>query len=201
MDWKIISKNIVFDGFLSIEEYQLTHDLYQGGQSDILTRQLMERGHAVAVLLFDPVADSVVLIEQFRIGAKDDEVTPWLTELVAGMIEANESVLEVAERECLEEAGVTISNCRLIHTYYVSPGGCSEKISLYYAEVDSSTARGYHGLDSENEDIKVIVLDYEEVIRQMQDGKINSATPILALQWLQLNHDELVSGSNTSTSD
>jgi len=198
MDWKIISKNIVFNGFLSIEEYQISHELYQGGQSGVLTRQLMERGHAVAVLLFDPVLDKVVLIEQFRIGAIDDEVTPWLTELVAGMIEPNELAIDVAERESFEEAGVQIHNCRLIHTYYASPGGCSEKISLYYAEVDSSTANGYHGLDSENEDIKVIVLDYEEVIRQLRDGKINSATPILALQWLQLNHDELVSNLNAS---
>jgi len=198
MDWKIISKNIVFNGFLSIEEYQISHELYQGGHSGVLTRQLMERGHAVAVLLFDPVLDRIVLIEQFRIGAKDDEVTPWLTELVAGMIEPNESAIDVAKRECSEEAGVEISNCRLIHTYYASPGGCSEKISLYYAEVDSSTANGYHGLDSENEDIKVIVLDYKEVIRQLRDGKINSATPILALQWLLLNHDELVSNLNAS---
>jgi len=198
MDWKIISKNIVFNGFLSIEEYQISHELYQGGQSGVLTRQLMERGHAVAVLLFDPVIDRVVLIEQFRIGAKDDEVTPWLTELVAGMIEPNELAIDVAERESFEEAGVQIHNSRLIHTYYASPGGCSEKISLYYAEVDSSTANGYHGLDSENEDIKVIVLDYEEAIRQLRDGKINSATPILALQWLQLNHDDLVSNLNAS---
>jgi len=193
MDWKIISKKNVFNGFLSIEEYQLQHELFQGGHSGVLTRQLMERGHAVAVLLFDPKADKVVLIEQFRIGAKDDEVTPWLIELVAGMIEANESPIDVARRECFEEAGVHVNNCRLIQTYYASPGGCSEKISLYYAEVDSSTATGYHGLDSENEDIKVAVLEYEEAIRQLQAGKINSATPILALQWLQLNHDALVS--------
>jgi len=197
MDWKIISKNIVFNGFLSIEEYQLSHDLYQGGHSDVLTRQLMERGHAVAVLLFDPKLDKLVLIEQFRIGAKDDEVTPWLTELVAGMIESDESALEVAKRECFEEAGVSINNCRHIHTYYVSPGGCSEKISLYYSEVDSLTAAGYHGLESENEDIKVIVLDYDEAIKQLHEGKINSATPILALQWLQLNHDGLISNQNT----
>jgi len=195
MDWKIISKKIVFNGFLSIEEYQLSHELYQGGQSEIITRQLMERGHAVAVLLFDPVLDNLVLIEQFRIGAKDDEKTPWLIELVAGMIEPDEVAKDVAERECYEEAGVQISNCRLIHRYYASPGGCSENISLYYAEVDSESARGYHGLDSENEDIKVIVMDYAEAMKQLNNGVINSATPIIALQWLQLNHDELVSSS------
>ncbi|MCK4707403.1 MAG: NUDIX domain-containing protein [Gammaproteobacteria bacterium] len=193
MDWKIISKKQLFKGFLSIEEYKITHELYSGGQTEIITRQLMERGHAVAVLLFDPAEDKLVLIEQFRIGAKDDEESSWLIELVAGMIDPGEQAEDVVIRECREEAGVEIKNVRELFTYYSSPGGCSEKIKLYYAEVDSTEAGGIHGLASENEDIKVIVMDFEQAILQMKGGKINSATPILALQWLQLNHDSLIS--------
>lgn len=191
MDWKIISKKDVYKGFLSIEEYTITHELYAGGQTEVITRQLMERGHAVAVILFDPIEDNLVLIEQFRIGAKDDEETSWLIELVAGMIEPGEHPDEVVIRECKEEAGVEINNQRELFTYYSSPGGCTEKVTLYYAEVDSQAAGGLHGLASENEDIKVIVMPYKEAIEQLQKGKINSATPILALQWLQLNHDAL----------
>jgi len=191
MDWTLINKKIVYQGFLSIEEYQLQHDLYRGGQSEVITRQLMERGHAVAVLLFDPDADKLILIEQFRIGAKDDE-SPWLTELVAGMIEDGESIEQVVVRECKEEAGVEIINCRKLFSYYVSPGGCSEKVTLYYAEADSSLAGGIHGLDEEHEDIKVKVVSYSDAVKQLEEGIVNSATPILALQWLQLHHDELI---------
>ena len=192
MDWKIITKKQVFKGFLSIDEYQLTHDLYAGGQSEIITRQLLERGHAVAVLLFDPQNDKLVLIEQFRIGAKDDATSAWLIELVAGMMEEGESALDVVVRECKEEAGVDIKNIRKIFSYYSSPGGCSEEIILYYAEVDSSAAGGIHGLDVEHEDIKVIVMPYEEAMDYVQQGRINSATPLIALQWLQQHHDELI---------
>ncbi|MDH5393450.1 MAG: NUDIX domain-containing protein [Gammaproteobacteria bacterium] len=192
MHWKIITKNTLYKGFLSIEEYQLTHELYAGGQTEIISRQLMERGHAVAVLLFDPVADKLVMIEQFRIGAKDDINAPWLTELVAGMIEAGELAEDVAVRECKEEAGIDISKLQKLFSFYVSPGGCSEKVTLYYAEVDSRVAGGIHGLDAEHEDIKVIVMDYAEAIAQLTQGKINSATPILALQWLQLHHHSLM---------
>lgn len=192
MHWKIITKKELFKGFLSIEEYTLTHELYAGGETEIITRQLMERGHAVAVLLFDPVADKVIMIEQFRIGAKDDKETPWLVELVAGMIEKGEFPEDVVRRECMEEAGVEIKDIRKLFTYYASPGGCSEEITLYYAEVDSETAKGIHGLDAENEDIKVIVMDYEQVLESLESGSINSATPILALQWLQIHHEDLV---------
>ena len=192
MNWKIISKKVLFKGFLSIDEYTLKHDLYAGGESEMITRQLMERGHAVAILLFDPNLDKLVLIEQFRIGAKDDEKSPWLLELVAGMIEKDESAQQVVIRECMEEAGVSVKGVRELFTYYVSPGGCSEKITLYYGEVDSRKANGIHGLDSEGEDIKVVVLDYDDAIKRLEDGKINSATPILALQWLQLHHGALV---------
>lgn len=191
MDWTLINKKIVYKGFLSIEEYELQHELYQGGQSSVLKRQLMERGHAVAVLLFDPVLDNVILIQQFRIGAKDDP-SPWLTELVAGMIDEGETAEYVAKRESVEEAGVEISNCREIMTYYASPGGCTERITLYYAEADSRAAGGVHGLDSENEDINVLVLSYDDAMAQLNSGIINSATPIIALQWLQLHHHELV---------
>lgn len=191
MRWKIISKKRLYKGFLSIEEYVISHDLYAGGQSGEVIRQLMERGHAVAVLLFDPVKDKLVMIEQFRIGAKDDAESPWLLELVAGMIEDGEKPEQVVKRECLEEAGVEIQHVRELFTFYSSPGGCSEKVTLYYAEVDSETATGIHGLESENEDIKVTVIDYLQAIKMLEEGKINSATPILALQWLQLHHSEL----------
>ena len=174
--------------------YQLQHQLYQGGQSEVLTRQLMERGHAAAVLLFDPKADALVLIEQFRIGAKDDQ-DPWLIELVAGVIEEGESGAEVAKRESVEEAGLVITQIEPIYEYYVSPGGCSEKVSLYYAEVDSILAGGVHGLASEGEDIKVHVVPFQQALAWLDNGKMNSATPIMALQWLQLNHQRLLNRS------
>lgn len=191
MKWEITDKKNCYNGFLSIDEYLLKHELFRGGMTGTIKRQLLERGHAVAVILYDPALDNIVLIEQFRIGAMQDQQTPWLLELVAGMIDEDETEEAVALRETKEEAGIELIRCEKILHYYSSPGGCSEEISLFYGEVDSSKAEGIHGLDHEDEDIKVHVISYDAAIELLQTGRINSATPIIGLQWLQLNRSRL----------
>ena len=191
MQWKIIHKENAYRGFFSIDRYQLQHELFAGGTSAELGRELLERGHAVAVVMYDPLLDKVILIEQFRIGAIHDPDGPWLLEFVAGVIEEGEREQDVLIRECREEAGVEVQHIEPIYRYYSSPGGCSEQISLYYAEVDSRTADGVHGVEHEGEDIMVQVVSYSQALALLQQGRINSATPVIAMQWLQLNRDRL----------
>ncbi|SPW32349.1 ADP-ribose pyrophosphatase [Edwardsiella tarda] len=88
-----------------------------------VVREVFERGHAAVLLPYDPRRDEVVLIEQLRIPAYDSSATPWLLEMVAGMIEPGESVEQVARREALEEAGITVGRCRPVLSYLASPGG------------------------------------------------------------------------------
>ena len=66
---EILEKTRVYDGFFKIDRYRLRHRLHAGGWSGVMTREVFERGHAAAVLPYDPERDAVVLIEQFRIGA------------------------------------------------------------------------------------------------------------------------------------
>lgn len=167
-----------------MERYRLRHSLYRGGLSGELTRELFERGHAVAVLPYDPQRDMVVLLEQFRIGALAMPGGPWLVEIVAGMIEPGEDVEAVARREAMEEAGAELGCLHFICDYLVSPGGTSERISLYCAEVDSRGLGGIHGLAEEHEDIRVEVVSFDTAWQLLQQGEINSASPIIALQWL-----------------
>ena len=81
--WEVLDKSICHDGFFRLERYRLRHELFAGGWSGELVRELLVRGHAVAVLLYDPIRDQVVLVEQFRIGALASGEHPWMLEVVA----------------------------------------------------------------------------------------------------------------------
>lgn len=189
MKWKLLKTEPKYQGFFNVNLCHLRHQTYQGGEVEI-SRELFDRGDAVGVLLYDPAKDKVVLIEQFRVGAINEE-NPWMLETVAGMVESGESVTDVAQRECKEEAGVNVHTFEPIHSFYSSPGACSEKIYLLCGLVDSEQTVGFHGLEHEGEDIKVMVVNYDEVHDLMATGKICAAIPLIALQWLQLNRERL----------
>lgn len=190
-DVEIIEKKVCYEGFFRIERYRLKHRLYNGSWSSEIVRELFERGHAAAVLPYDPVRDEVILIEQFRVGALDAPDGPWLMEIVAGVIDEGETTEDVVKREAVEEAGCTITELMPICDYLVSPGGTSEMISLYCGRVDATGVGGIHGLDEENEDIKVTAIPYHDALSLLDSGKINSASPIMAMQWLALNRQRI----------
>lgn len=190
-DVEIIEKTVCYEGFFRIERYRLKHRLYNGSWSGEIVRELFERGHAAAVLPYDPVRDEVVLIEQFRVGALAAPGGPWLMEIVAGVIDGDETTEDVVRREAVEEAGCTITELIPIRDYLVSPGGTSEMISLYCGRVDATGVGGIHGLDEENEDIKVTVVSYNDALSLLDSGRINSASPIMAMQWLALNRERI----------
>ena len=186
--WKLERHETLFEKYFRIDEYHVSHELYGGGTSPVFTREIFERGSVVAVLPYDPARDCVVLIEQFRAGAIGDAAGPWLVECVAGVIEDGETEQDVAVREAVEEAGCNIERLESISHYYVSPGGTSEYCSLYCGLIDSTGVGGIHGLDHENEDILVQVVDATEAFAMVREGRIRSSMTIIALQWLELNH-------------
>lgn len=198
--FEILEQTTGYAGFFRLMRYRLRHRLFNGDWSPVLTRELFERGHAAAVLPYDPVLDQVVLTEQFRIGALEAPHGPWLLEIVAGIIEPGETPEEVIRREAVEETGCPVTDVIPICEYLVSPGGTSERISLYCGKVDASAAGGVHGLAEEGEDIRVTAVSAEAAIAQMQEGKILSAAPIIALQWLMLNRESLRSRWRASES-
>ncbi len=189
--FEILNKEVIYQGFFRLERYRLKHTLYGGGWSSEITRELFRRGSCVAVLLYDPDADKVVLIEQFRTGAILKANKAWLVEIVAGAIEEGEVAEAVAYRESLEEAGCEIQQLMVINEFYTTPGGSSEWITLFCGKVDSTTVGGIHGLDHEDEDIWVRTVSFDEAYLMLENGEIDSAIPIIAIQWLALNRQKL----------
>ena len=189
--WKLDQHLTLFEKYFKLDEYSISHELFEGGFSQVFTREIFERGAVVAVLPYDPLRNKVVLIEQFRAGAINDADGPWLIECVAGVIEEGETETAVALRESEEEAGCTINRLQQIAGYYVSPGGTTEHCSLFCGIIDSSEIGGVHGLSQENEDIRVFVVDTAEAYRWVAEGKIKSSATVIALLWLQLNQARL----------
>ena len=191
--FEVLDKTICYSGFFRMEKYRLRHQLFSGGWSPEIVRECLERGHAVAVLPYDPERDQVVLLEQFRVGALDFPGGPWLLEIVAGIIDhPGETTEDVARRETHEEAGGELLDLIPICHYLVSPGGTSESITLFCGRVDASQTGGVHGIATEHEDIRLLVVSRAEALDLLHAGRINSAAPIIALQWLELNWPKLL---------
>ncbi|HFB66137.1 MAG TPA: NUDIX domain-containing protein [Aeromonadales bacterium] len=203
-DVTIVDKQPVFQGFFTIDRYRIRHALFAGGESACFEREIFERGNSACVLLWDPLKDSLVMIEQFRVGALKHPLSPWLIELVAGMVEQNETPQDVAVREAREEAGVEVKRLKSLGSYLSSPGGTTERVWLFIGEVDSSKAGGIHGLDNENEDIRVKVLDRAALSENLFNyvaaeqgaaqckSRVDNAATIICLQWLALHHQKLL---------
>ena len=192
-DVEVLESEQCYSGFLSIKRLSLKHRLYGGGWSPVLARELMCREPGVGVLLYDPALDKVLLVEQFRVGCLNDADSPWTIELVAGIVDTDESVCEIAVRECKEEANVIVSQLLPICEYYNSPGGSTEKLSVFCAKVSVADhenlpqSQKVFGLVEEGEDIRSIVMSRVEAEQAVCSGLINNAMSIIAIQWLTLN--------------
>ena len=191
-DVEILSQKNCYTGFLNIELLRLKHRLFEGGWSEVLQRELLIKDEAVGILLFDSCRDEVVMVRQFRVGALENQASPWMLELVAGMVKGGESAEQVAIRESREESDCEPTELVKILEYFNSPGTSNEKVTLFCGQVDASRVGGVHGLAEENEDIEVTVLPFEEALAGVNSGLINNAMSIIALQWLELHKAELL---------
>ena len=190
MKWETLSHKILYRGFFRLEQYQIRYDRFAGGSNTVI-REIFERGDAVSVLPYDPQRDEIVLIEQFRPGAVRFPGSPWLLELIAGMLEASQTPEQTARREAFEEAGCELTDIFPVYRYLVSPGGTTEATTLFVGRTDTSGLGGVHGLHEEHEDIKVHVLSVDRALELLNTGKIENAVTIIGLQWLALNRAAL----------
>lgn len=184
---EILEKTTPFEGYFRVDRYRLRHRRFEGGWTGTIQREVFERGHAAVVLPYDPEADRVVLIEQFRAGALAAGRDPWLIETVAGIIEPGETAAELVRREAREEAGCEVAELEEIGTFFPTPGGSSETLALFVGRTDSRGLGGVHGLDSEEEDIRVLVPRLDEALAWLDEGRILNLNAVVPLQWLALN--------------
>ncbi|TVR84021.1 MAG: NUDIX domain-containing protein [Rhodospirillales bacterium] len=198
-DVEVLEEDVGYQGIFRVDRYRLRHCLYAGGWSAPMAREVFERGHAVAVIPFDPVRDRLVLIEQFRAGAFAaartpwfaEDFSPWLLEVVAGIIDEGETPEQVAKRETLEEIGCTVHDLVPVCRTLASPGACSESVAIFCGRIDADEATAFAGMVHEHEDIRVLVVSPEEAFQWLDQGRIVNATTLVALHWFRTHHPHL----------
>jgi ADP-ribose pyrophosphatase len=188
---EVVDHVVAFQGYFKVGRYYFRHSLFQGGQSPVVRREVFERGHAAAVLPYDPQRDEVVLIRQFRAGTFVAGRHPWNWETVAGIIEEGETPENVVRRESVEEANLEIRDLVEIFTIMASPGASSETCVLFVGRADTTNAGGVFGLVEEGENILVKVMPFAEAQAMLARGDIDNVPAIISLQWLALHRDEI----------
>ena len=190
-----------YNDIFKIEKVILQHEKFDGSMSKEIVRLNFNRGDSVAVLLYNSAKKSVVLVKQFRYPAYVDNGPGWLIECVAGIKDNGET--SVARKEILEETGFKIDKLRYLTQFYPSPGGCSEKISLYLAFVETKDKikKGKH-MGVGNEDICVIEVPVSKALGMIQSGEICDAKTIISFlrDLLEASPNEPVSSGRACTS-
>lgn len=187
MKHHINNEEQVFNDFLKIYKAEVTHDSFHNEKPITSTRLALDRGNAIAVLLYEKDTDSFLFIRQYRYpSARHGH--PWTIEIPAGAVDTDESIEEAAIREVREEIGYQINRLEFIVEYFPSPGMLSEQISLFYTEVtsDQKTSKG-GGAVSEKEDIELVRIPRREIKQKLQDGFFNNSISIISLQWYLLH--------------
>lgn len=188
----ISERQTAYSGFFRIDRFRLRHRLFAGGWSPEVSREVFLRDNAAGILLYDPQRDELVLIEQLRLAAHLAGFAACQIEIVAGIIDKDESAAAVARREAAEEAGLSvIGDIVPIHRFLTSPGGSTETVDLFCGRVDASAAGGIHGLADESEDIRVVVKSAEAALALLVDGGIENGFTLLALHWFAANREAL----------
>lgn len=181
---EILNVENLYSSFFKLNKVSIKHTV--NGDVALYDRELFARGDAVTVLPYDYERRKVLLTKQFRIGAHREN-DPFLLETIAGIIETGESSFDVAKREAEEEAGLKLSDLELVLSCYPSPGACDEKIDIYLSSFDSNSySAGQFGLDSENEFIETILVDFDELEKMLKEGAIKNGITVIAIQALLL---------------
>ena len=184
-DVSIESRENLFRGFIQVEKVTIKHRLFnKSNYSSSIHRELIHRPEAAGVLLYDNQQRRFALIEQFRIGALNDTVSPWQLEVIAGVLDGDETPETCIRRESLEEAGCEVHDLQHLFTFYPSAGACSEIFHLYVANVELPTSGGVFGMPDEGEDIQLHLFDYSDAPLLLKNGRLRNAPVIMALQRL-----------------
>lgn len=181
---KLLNRRRLLDDVFQVEEAIIEYRKHDGSWSSPLRQLCFERGDSVAALLLNRKTDRLVLVNQFRYPTLE-KGPGWTDEIVAGGLSEGETPEECITREIREETGYEVERLQPIASFYVSPGGTSERVLLYYGEV-TGEPEATQGLGVGDEDIKIIEMSPAELWDAFLDGRLQDAKTIIALLWMRL---------------
>lgn len=185
-DFKIENRQYIYNGFIKVEKVSLKHRLFnQAEYTPPISRELIRRKEAAGVLIYNDQQQRFALIEQFRVGAIDDTISPWQLEIIAGVLDGDETPETCVRRESLEESGCEITHLEHLFTFYPSAGACDERFHLFVAESTLPEHGGIYGMPDEGENIQLHIIPYKELDALFGSQRLCNAPVIMALQWLK----------------
>ncbi|WP_164729855.1 NUDIX domain-containing protein [Rhodomicrobium lacus] len=195
----------VLDLFFKVDHYVVSHERFDGEMSKPRSTLVFERGDAVGALLYNPERRKIVAVRQFRLPVHLREPgRGWMVEAVAGMLHVGEggeieTPDECVMRETREETGYQLTRLTPVGKYYSSPGGSTEIIHLYYAEVREvdQTEKGGGNAD-EGEDIEIVEFDIDEFFDRLVAGEFEDPKLIIAGQWLMARRGNLAGAAGSA---
>lgn len=136
-------------------------------------REVIVHKSAAAIL---PVNDrgELLLVKQYRHAVDED-----IYEIPAGLTEEGEDVQESAVRELQEEIGFRPGHIEKVAEFFSSPGYCTEKITLFYADKLESSKLP----EDDDEYIKVCPFTPEDALKMAKDGRIKDGKTLMAIYW------------------
>ncbi|WP_051477542.1 NUDIX domain-containing protein [Aquimarina pacifica] len=185
MNYSILEEEIVYKGFFTIKKAKISHDSFGEDTTVICSREVLDKGDCVAILLYEKDTERLIFINQFRYPTRRNG-NGWLEEIPAGAVDDGEEPKMSVAREVREETGYIISDPEHIITFYATPGSSSERTILYFSEVSShDKIFDGGGLSQEGEDIQLCKYPISKIDTLLQSS--NDAKSIIALQWFKLN--------------
>lgn len=193
---ELLSQQRVWDGRFPLDVVRFQHCRFDGALSGVKTWEVWRRGRAAAVLPYDPDADVVVLIEQFRLPALVAGIDPVLVELPAGLLDDGETPEQTARREMQEEMALGVTDLLPVGDFLLTPGGADELCTLYVGRViappaDADGIAGHAGMAEEHEDIRVRVWPAERAIQAAVGGRFANSVTTIGLLWLAARREQL----------
>jgi nudix-type nucleoside diphosphatase (YffH/AdpP family) len=156
-----------------------------------MAREVLNSADAAAVLPYDPEQRKVILIRQFRAPVMHVEGHPDFLEAVAGLLDEDEPEA-CARREAMEEAGLRVRTLEPVVKAWSAPGMTTERLHLFLAPYTAADRVGEGGgLAHEHEEIEVLEIGIDELMRLLEQGAIADMKTLALVQALQLRHPEL----------
>ena len=186
MKYKITEEKLVFDQRFQIKKAKIIHDTFEQNEIEI-ERLCFERGDSVAIVLLESDTNNLLFTNQFRYPSIK-EGDGWIIELTAGSLEIGDNIEDRVTKEVEEEIGYSLDKLEFVSSFFVSPGGSSERIHLYYSEVESSSKTSIGGGSKyEKEDIELIKIPTNKIGEFLELNKFRDAKTIIGIMWYMSN--------------
>lgn len=182
----IVEETTLSDSWSVLKRYRFRDSAAQQ-DGDLHTREVYDRGNGAGILLYDPERCEIVLTRQFRLPCYLNGHDGMMIETAAGILDEDDPE-GCAARECEEETGYRPERLEKVCDIFMSPGSVTERLHLFYAEVNSAQRVSVGGgVEGEGEDIEVLHLHPDTALELVRTGGIRDAKTVVLIQWFMMN--------------